>query len=278
MAKLQNLLLIAKLDIKESFRSRWFLVYLLIFGGLMALFFITGITDSSVMGFTGLSRLLLIYIQVTIIILPIFILITTVKTISNDKEQHILEYMLSFPISLKAYYWGKMVGRFVVVFLPVFVALLIGVIWGVFKGGEIPLSILLLYSGMIISLSVVFLGISFFISSLVKSSEVGLGASFVVWITLLAFIDIALIGLMLSNRYSDDLIISIALLNPLEVFRVGAIMLFDPELTVMGPVAYFLLDSFGKTLFMLYSLLYPILLGTIFAFLGYLYFKKKDIL
>ncbi len=278
MARLKNLLLIAKLDIKESFRSRWFLVYLLIFGGLMALFFITGITDSSVMGFTGLSRLLLIYIQVTIIILPIFILITTVKTISNDKEEHILEYMLSFPISLKAYYWGKMVGRFVVVFLPVFVALLIGVIWGVFKGGEIPISILLLYSGMIISLSVVFLGISFFISSLVKSSEVGLGASFVVWITLLAFIDIALIGLMLSNRYSDDLIISIALLNPLEVFRVGAIMLFDPELTVMGPVAYFLLDSFGKRLFMLYSLLYPILLGTIFASLGYLYFKKKDIL
>ena len=75
---MRNLSLVAKLDIRESTRSKWFLVYLLIFGGLMALFFITGIADSVVMGFTGLSRLLLIYIQVTIVILPIFILVTTV--------------------------------------------------------------------------------------------------------------------------------------------------------------------------------------------------------
>jgi len=276
--KFKNLLLIAKLDIKESFRSRWFLVYLLIFGGLMALFFITGITDSEVMGFTGLSRLLLIYIQVTIVILPIFILITTVKSIISDKEQNILEYMLSFPISLKDYYWGKMVGRFVVVFAPVFIALIFGVIWGVFKGASVPFAILLLYSGMIFSLSAVFLGISFLISSIVKSSEVGLGASFVIWIVLLAFIDIALIGLMMSNRFDDELIISIALLNPIEIFRVGAIILFDPELTVMGPVAYYLLDSFGKIPFILYSLFYPIILGGVFSYLGYKIFTKKDIL
>jgi ABC-2 type transport system permease protein len=83
---MKNLLLVAKVDIKESLRSKWFYVYSLVFGGLMALFFITGISDSVVMGFSGLSRTLLIFIQVTIIILPIFILITTVKSISSDRE------------------------------------------------------------------------------------------------------------------------------------------------------------------------------------------------
>ena len=101
---MNHLLLVAKLDIKESLRSRWFLVYLLVFGGLMGLFFVTGITDSVVMGFSGLSRLLLVYMQVTIIILPIFILITTVKSISGDRESAILEYMLSFAVSLKSYF------------------------------------------------------------------------------------------------------------------------------------------------------------------------------
>ena len=43
---MKNLLTIAALDIKESFRSRWFLLYLLIFSGLLAAFFITGVTDS----------------------------------------------------------------------------------------------------------------------------------------------------------------------------------------------------------------------------------------
>ncbi|NPA50015.1 MAG: ABC transporter permease subunit [Epsilonproteobacteria bacterium] len=275
---MKNLLLVAKLDINESMRSKWFFVYLLIFGGLMALFFITGITDSVVMGFTGLSRLLLIYMQVTIVILPIFILITTVKSIAGDRESAILEYMLSFPISLRDYYWGKMLGRFVIVFIPVILALFLGMVWGLFKGGEIPWKVLFLYSGLIFALCGVFLGIAFFISTLVKSHDVALGASFIVWILLLAFLDIALIGLMLQNRFNDEFIITLALLNPMEVFRVGAISLFDPELSVMGPVAYFILDTFGKTLFIIYSLLYPIILGILFAYLGYFFFKKRDLL
>ncbi len=276
---MRNLSLVAKLDIRESTRSKWFLVYLLIFGGLMALFFVTGIADSVVMGFTGLSRLLLIYIQVTIVILPIFILVTTVRSISGDRESAVLEYMLSFPISLRDYYWGKMLGRFVIVFTPVFLALVLGVLYGAFiKGGELPWKMLLVYSALLFSLCAVFLGIAFFISTLVKSHDVAVGVSFVVWITLLAFIDIALIGLMLANRWDDDLIISIALLNPMEVFRVGAISLFDPELTVMGPVAYFLLDTFGHTLFLFYAIIYPILLGFGFAWLGYWFFKRKDLL
>ena len=275
---MKNLLLVAKLDIKESIKSKWFFIYSIVFGGLMALFFITGITNAVVMGFSGLSRILLIYMQVTIIILPIFILTTTVKSIAGDKESNILEYMLSFPISLKDYYWGKMLGRFLTVFLPVVIALFLGVVWGIFKGGALPYNMLMLYSALLFGLSFSFLGIAFFISSIVKSHDVAIGASFVVWIVMLAFIDVALIGLMLQDRISDNLIISISLLNPMEVFRVGAISLFDPELTVIGPVAYYLLDNFGHTAFVAYAVTYPVIIGILFALFGFISFKKKDIL
>jgi ABC-2 type transport system permease protein len=275
---MKNLLLVAYLDIRESLRSKWFYIYALVFGGLMALFFVTGVSDSVVMGFTGLSRLLLIFIQVTIIILPIFILVTTVKSISGDRESNVLEYMLSFPISLRDYYWGKMLGRFLTVFLPVFMAMILGVIFGLLKGGNLPWSMLLLYSMLVFAMTFVFLGISFFISTIVKSTDIALGISFMVWIILLAFIDIVLIGLMLQNRVEDGVIVAIAMLNPIEVFRIGAITLFDPELTVIGPVAYYLLDTLGAKLLIAYSVLYPLALGGLFSFLGYLSFKKKDIL
>ncbi|WP_457606041.1 ABC transporter permease [Nitratifractor sp.] len=276
---MKNLLLIAYLDIRESLRSKWFYVYAFVFGGLMGLFFISGITDSVVMGFTGLSRLLLVFMQVTIIILPIFILITTVKSISGDRESNILEYMLSFPIALREYYWGKFLGRFATVFFPVIVALFVGVAWGLYKGGgDLPWAMVGLYSALIFSLCVVFLGIAFFISTLVKSHDVGLGLSFAVWIVLLAFLDVALIGLMMQNRVSDGVVITLAMLNPLEAFRIGAIALFDPELTVIGPVAYYLLDSLGHGFLMLYAVFYPILLGVVFAILGYTLFRKKDLL
>ncbi len=274
---MKNLLLIAYLDLKESIRARWFLIYSFVFGGLIALFFIAGITESQVMGFSGLSRLLLMYIQVTIIILPIFILITTVRSISGDRDSHILEYMLSFPISLSQYYWGKMLGRFTTVFLPVFLAMLIAIVYGSFMGVAIPWMIFFLYSGLLFSLSLLFLGIAFFISSIVKSSEMALGISFFVWIFLLAFIDIALISFMLQNRFNEEFIIAIALANPMEIFRVAAISLFDPELTVMGPVAFYILDTVSQPIFVLLSIGYPITLGMGFAFFGYKVFSKRDL-
>jgi ABC-2 type transport system permease protein len=275
---MKNLLLVAYLDVKESLRSKWFYVYSVVFGGLMALFFITGVSDSVVMGFTGLSRMLLIFIQVTIIILPIFILITTVKSISGDRESNVLEYMLSFPVSLKDYYWGKMLGRFLTVFLPVFLALILGVVFGLFKGGDLPWRMVFLYSALLFSLSFVFLGLAFFLSTLVKSTDIALGGSFVVWIAMLAFIDIALMGLMLQGRMSDGLIVTLAMLNPIEVFRIGAISLFDPELTVIGPVAYYLLDTLGATLLMVYAIVYPVLIGMLLSYFGYIAFRKKDLL
>ncbi len=274
---MKNLLLIAYLDLKESIRANWFIVYSLVFGGLIALFFIAGITESQVMGFSGLSRLLLMYIQVTIVILPIFILITTVRSISGDRDSHILEYMLSFPISLKQYYWGKIVGRFITVFLPVFMAMVFAILYGMYKGAEVPLGLFFLYTGLLFAMSSAFLGIAFFISSIVKSSEMALGISFFIWIFLLAFIDIALISLMMQQRMNAELIIGIAMINPMEIFRVAAISLFDPELTVMGPVAFYILDMMSQKVFVFISIAYPLLLGILFAFLGFKIFEKKDL-
>jgi len=274
---MNNLLLIAYLDLKESIRAKWFLVYSLVFGGMIALFFIAGVTESQVMGFSGLSRLLLMYIQVTIVILPIFILITTVRSISGDRDNHILEYMLSFPISLKQYYWGKIIGRFITVYLPVLFAMVVAIIYGFSKGAAIPWDIFFLYTGLLFALSSAFLGIAFFISSFVKSSEVALGIAFFIWIALLAFIDIALISLMMQQRMNEELIIFIAMINPMEIFRVAAISLFDPELTVMGPVAFYILDLMSQGTFVFLSIAYPVLLGLLFAFFGFVIFKKKDL-
>lgn len=274
---MKNLLLIAYLELKESFRSKWFLIYSLVFGGMIALFFIAGITESQVMGFSGLTRMLLMYIQITIVILPIFILITTVRSISGDRDSNILEYMLSFAISLKQYYWGKVIGRFVTVYIPVFFAMLLALIVGAIKGADIPFAVFGIYTALLLSLTCAFLGIAFFISSIVKTSEIALGIAFFVWIALLAFIDIALISLMMQNRFPTSLIIGIALINPMEIFRVAAISLFDPELTVMGPVAYYILDNIGRSLFLAISFIYPMLLGIFFATFGFIIFKKKDL-
>jgi len=83
---MKQLWLTAKLDIVESLRARWFQIYTLVFGGIVALLFMFGLTESRVLGFIGLSRLLVTYIQLTMAILPIFVLITTVRSVAGDRE------------------------------------------------------------------------------------------------------------------------------------------------------------------------------------------------
>ena len=274
---MRNLFLVFSTDLKESLRSRWFLVYTLLFGGIIALFFITGITESRIQGFSGLSRLLLIFIEICIGIIPIFILINTVRTIAGERDSNILEYMLSFPISLRDYFFGKFLGKLFSVTIPIFGALALALVWGAFKSVDIPWGVFLYYIGLIIAMNISFLGLSFFISSLVKTQEVALGIAFFIWLLLLALIDILLIGALIKSTANPDLVYSIALSNPLQVFRIGAIALFDPELAVIGPASYFILDEFGKEFLAIYCIAYPIVLGVIFSLYGYFIFKRKDL-
>ena len=146
-------MLTAVADVSESLRSRWFMIYSLVFGGVVVALFISGLTESRVMGFSGLSRVLVTYLQITMAILPLFVLITTVRSVAGDREAGIFEYMLSLPVSLRSWFWGKLIGRFFVVFLPVVLAMFGAVIWGSMKGVEIPWTQVLFYTGFLISLS-----------------------------------------------------------------------------------------------------------------------------
>ncbi|NLN00130.1 MAG: ABC transporter permease subunit [Campylobacteraceae bacterium] len=274
---MKNLWLMISIDIKESLRSKWFLLYSVVFGGIVALFFISGVTESRVQGFSGLSRLLLIFIEVSIVILPIFILVSTVRTIAGDRDSNVLEYLLSFPIALKDYFFGRFIGRFITVSLPIVGALLLALVWGVFRGADVPWGLFFYYVALVLSLNIQFLGISFFISSAVKTQELALGVAFFVWLALLAFIDILLIGMLSRSIGSAETIYSIALANPLQVFRIGAISVFDPQLAVIGPAAYFILDTFGQTFFSIYAICYPVILGLVFGVLGYMIFKRRDL-
>ncbi len=274
---MKHLLLTASADISESLRSRWFVVYTIVFGGIVVALFLSGLTESRVMGFTGLSRLLVTYLQITMAILPIFILLTTVRSVAGDREAGIFEYLLSLPVSLSAWYWGKMIGRFTVVFLPVILAMLLAVFWASVKGADIPWKQVLLYTGLLVVLAWCFLGIGMFISSLARSTDVAQGAAFLTWLVLLLFLDLILLGLMINGGTSAETAVIIALANPLQVFRTGAMMLFDPQLVMLGPAAWVILDLFGTTGYLAWSLLYPAALGTLCAWLGYVVFKRGDL-
>ncbi|CAA7626609.1 ABC transporter permease [Magnetospirillum sp. UT-4] len=267
----------ARLDVQESLRARWFLFYALVFGGIVVGLFVFGLTESRILGFTGLSRLLVTYIQLCVAILPIFVLITTVRSVAGDREAGVFEYMLSLPVPLSAWYWGRMTGRFTVVFLPVFAAMAAAAAYAEFRQIGVAWDLFAVYTLLLVSLAWAFLGFGMLISVLARSSDVAQTGAFLLWLVLLLFLDLVLLGVLVREQMPLELVVGLALLNPLQSFRTAAILLFDPQMVVLGPAAYVILDSLGAKGYLAFALAWPVLLGTGAAALGYRLFRRGDL-
>lgn len=266
-----------RLEFSESLRSRWFHFYAAVVVGLMVLLIATGISESRVLGFTGLSRLLVTYIQIAMAVLPLFIVVTTARSMVGDREAGNLEYMLAFPVPLAVWYWGRFLARLVLVLVPVGLALGIGAVYGLVQGHAVPWGPIALYSGLTAALTTCFLGLGFLISSLSRSTEVALGASLLVWLALVAVLDLLLLSVLIQARIIPDVVIGIALANPLQAFRTASMILFDPQLILLGPSSYVILDAFGVTGYVIWATVYPSVLGLAMAAIGYWRFARTDL-
>ncbi|MCP5037527.1 MAG: ABC transporter permease [Rhodobacteraceae bacterium] len=269
--------LMMRLELTESLRSRWFHFYALVLIGLMLLLILTGVSESRVLGFTGLSRLLVTYIQIAMAVLPLFIIVVTARSMVGDREAGNLEYMLAFPVGLAAWFWGRFLARLLLILAPVLLALALAAAYGAVKGHEIPWSHVGLYSGLVAALATCFLGLGFLLSAISRSTEVALGASLLIWLLLVALLDLLLLSILIKAQMPPDMVIGVALANPLQSFRTASMILFDPQLILLGPASYVILDFFGVTGYVVWALTYPSALGLGFAGLGYIRFKRGDL-
>jgi ABC-2 type transport system permease protein len=274
---LRQLWLVARLDVGESLRATWFAVYASIFGGIVVLLFAFGLTESRILGFMGLSRLLVTYIQLCMAILPIFVLVTTVRSVAGDREAGVFEYLLSLPVGLAAWFWGRTLGRFAVVYLPALLAMTAAAGWAVYQEIPVPWALFGLYGAMLAALSACFLGIAMGISAAARSVDVAQGAAFMLWLLLILFLDLILLGVLIQEHVPAETVVAIALANPLQVFRTAALMLFDPDLVLLGPAAFVIFDAFGREGYLAWSLAYPTALGLACAAAGYWRFRNSDL-
>ncbi|HRA80745.1 MAG TPA: ABC transporter permease, partial [Thauera sp.] len=110
-----------------------------------------------------------------------------------------------------------------------------------------------------------------------RTTDVAQGAAFLTWLIFLLFLDLILLGVMIQERVSPEIAVTIALANPLQVFRTAALSMFDPQLIVLGPSAYVILDLFGVGGYKVFAVVYPAALGVLSAALGFLVFRRGDL-
>lgn len=266
-----------RLEASELLRARWFVAYSLLFTTLIVALLGNGVADSQTQGFSGLSRSLVAYIQLALAILPAFVLVNTVRSLVGDREAGVVEFMLSLPVPLAAWYWGRLAARFLAVTVPVVLAVAAAALYGQARAGAVPWPALAAGVGLMVSLSWCFLGMAFLISTLCRSADAAQGLALVVWLVLLVFMDVVLLGIMARDTMAPEAAVYIALTNPLQVFRTAAMLLFDPQLVLLGTASWMILDVFGPVGYLAWAMVYPAVLGTAMAALGYGVFRRGDL-
>ncbi|MFO0571445.1 MAG: ABC transporter permease subunit [Polyangiaceae bacterium] len=262
-AERQNALF--RLEMADALRSRWVVFTAAVYGAVFAAFVWLGLRESTVLGFTGLSRVVLNVANAVVIAVPLVALVASSQSIVRARTTGFFELVLAQPCRRQDWLLAVVTSRIVVVLGPLVLLLLMTLIAGAFVGsGDPGLASLVLRSlAVTAGLAWAFLGIGLLASSLAPTPERATVYALLAWLLGTALHDFALIGALLRFRLAPSAVFALAALNPVEAARVALLSGVDPDLGVLGPVGFWLANTFGSKLTLAVGVGWPLLLGSL---------------
>lgn len=253
---------ISRLEFAEFTRSRWLVFCLLVYGVLTSVFVLVGLRESTIIGFTGMGRVLMTFSHALVFLLPLLGLGATAQVVNGAREDGTLELLFGHPASRAGWFTAIAVVRYGALLLPL-VALLVlmALVGSAAFGQRIPWSFLgrvLLVSASLLFCSVA-LGLT--VSTFIRNQAKALMAILLIWAVQVALIDFGLVGLMLQWRMPPEAVFAIAALNPVQDARLALLSSADPDLATLGPVGFFLVHRLGHGALFAIGIAWPLLLG-----------------
>jgi ABC-2 type transport system permease protein len=92
-----------------------------------------------------------------------------------------------------------------------------------------------------------------------------------------ALVDFALIGLLLQWRLPAQEVFALAALNPVQVVRVALLAGAEPELSVLGPVGFYLANRLGPRVLLALGIGWPLVFGGIAWTMAWRAFRTRDL-
>lgn len=250
-----------RLSLADAARSRWLaftaLTYSLVFGAFVWI----GLRESSVLGFTGLSRVVLNMANAVAIVLPLVSLVATSQTVVRARTSGFFELFLTQPARRTHWFLSLFASRMLVIAGPLLILLGLTLVVGTVRGEHALLPLVAKSAAVTLALTFAFVGIGFAISAFARTSDRATVYALITWFAASALHDFALIGLLLKVRLPPQLVFALAALNPVESARLAILSGVDPELSVLGSVGFWLANELGPSLTLALGIGWPLLLG-----------------
>lgn len=274
----RDLTAIVRLDLAETIRSRWALFCVGLYAALAAVFVFVGMRESTLLGFTGMGRVLVGLSHAMLMVLPLLALTASSQVINRAREEGALEVLFSHPIRRGAYFLGVTASRYLVLTVPL-LGLFAGlsVLGATVLGGGVLWSVLARSLLVSAALLAAFLGIGLAISTFVANPARSATLALVAWILAVALLDFALIGVMLQWRLQPQGVFALALLNPVQAARMALLSAGDPELSTLGPVGFYLANRVGAGALLAFGIAWPLGAGLAAWLLAYVRFTRGDV-
>lgn len=266
-----------RLELADALRSRWMAftasVYTLIFG----VFLWLGFRESAVLGFTGLSRVVLNLVNAVVLVLPLVALIATGQSVVRSRTSGFFELILTQPCRRRDWLRAAVCARLLVVVAPLMVLLLGMLAVGVAQGDPLMPALVARTLAVTFALSFACVGLGFWLSSVARTSERATVYVLLAWLIGSALHDFALIGVLLQFRLTPQVVFSLAALNPVEAARLALLSGIDPELSVLGPVGFWLANTLGSARTLALGVAWPLLFGWLALLGAARRFEKDDL-
>jgi len=235
------------------------LAYLLVFGAFGWL----GMRESSVLGFTGTSRVVLNAANAVVVLLPLVSLVATCQAIVRARTSGTFELFLSQPCRRKEWFFAVVASRVSVLCGPLLAILAVLLGMGMVAGEAALPSVVLRAAAVSVALVFSFIGLGLCVSAYSKTSERAIVLALLVWLFGSLLHDFAVIGLLLELRVEPRVVFGLTALNPVEAARLALLGSIDPDLSVLGPVGFWLANQLGARWTLLIGISWPLTLGSV---------------
>ena len=253
MIDVTNILTITGKELRDALRNRWFIIFTIAFAGLalaLSALIQPGGTQLRMMSY---SRTAASLINLVLLFVPLIGLTLGSANLTGDRETGALVYLLAQPVSRVEVLLGKYLGMagalLATLTLGFGVAGVVLALQGSIQdAGSYLLTVLLAYL-----LALAMLSLGFLMSTVMQKTTAALGGALFLWLFLVFIGDLGIMGTALSTQMPIQVVFFIAVLNPLQMFKIASIPTIQANLEVLGPAGLYATNQFG-------GLLLPLLL------------------
>ena len=277
---LSNVLLIVQKEVKDSVNNKWFIIYTLSLTTLAVIFVYLGYSSGSIIGYQGYSKTAASLINLILLFIPLIALITGSISISGERENKTLPYLLSHPINKIEVFFGKYFGILTSIMFAIFLSFgLAGLL--IYTKGTSENSInYILTSFLSVLLAASLLSMGFLISIFNSRVSKSISIAILLWFLFLIVGDLGIIGASTGMNLGVKETFYLTIINPLEAYKIASILTLTPRFEILGPAGIYALNTLGKsTLYILLisiQLLWIVIPLTI-SVIHFCYMKKEEL-